>query len=98
MAIYQDPHLTHNVDVSYAGNSPTWDLTGGVYLPNASVTISGVVNKSANGANCFVMVAKDVLLNGNGAFYSQTPDGSGCKAAGLTMPTATIGGRTKLVF
>jgi hypothetical protein len=98
MAIYQDPALTRNVDFSYAGNSPTWDVTGGVYLPNADLTISGVVNKSANGAQCFVMVAKDILINGNGAFYSQTPDGSGCIAAGLTMPTATIPGRTKLVY
>jgi Flp pilus assembly protein TadG len=97
MAIYQAPNLTHNVDLTYAGNNPTWDITGGVYMPNASVTISGVVNKSANGAQCFVMVAKDVLINGNGMFYSQTPDGSGCQAAGLNMPTATIGGRTKLV-
>lgn len=98
MAIYQDPALTNRVDLTYTGNSPTWDLTGGVYMPNADVTISGVVNKSANGAQCFVMVAKDVLINGNGAFYSQTPDGSGCRAAGLTMPTATIPGRTKLVY
>lgn len=98
MAIYQDPVLTRNVDLTYAGNNPTWDITGGVYMPNASVTISGVVNKSANGAQCFVMVAKDVLINGNGAFYSQTPDGSGCLIAGLTMPTATIPGRTKLVY
>ena len=98
MALYQDPSLTRNVDFTYAGNSPTWNLTGGTYFPNADVTVSGVVNKSANGAQCFVMVAKDVLLNGNGAFYSQTPDGSGCQAAGLTMPTATIPGRTKLVF
>jgi hypothetical protein len=98
MALYQDPALTRNVDFTYAGNAPTWNLTGGTYFPNADVTISGVVNKSANGAQCFVMVAKDVLINGNGAFYSQTPDGSGCIAAGLQMPTATIPGRTKLVY
>jgi Flp pilus assembly protein TadG len=98
MALYQDPSLTRNVDFNYAGNSPTWNLTGGTYFPNADVTVSGVVNKSANGAQCFVMVAKDVLLNGNGAFYSQTPDGSGCQAAGLDMPKATIPGRTKLVY
>jgi Flp pilus assembly protein TadG len=98
MALYQDPALTRNVDFTYAGNAPTWNLTGGTYFPNANVTISGVVNKSANGAQCFVMVAKDVLINGNGAFYSQTPDGSGCRAAGLQMPTATIPGRTKLVY
>jgi len=98
MVIYQDPAVTRNVDFTYAGNNPTWDLTGGVYLPNADITISGVVNKSSNGANCFVMVAKDVLINGNGSFYSQSPDGSGCKAAGLQMPTATIPGRSQLVY
>lgn len=98
MVIYQDPAVTRNVDFTYAGNNPTWDLTGGVYLPNADITISGTVNKSSNGANCFVMVAKDVLINGNGSFYSQSPDGSGCKAAGLQMPTATIPGRSQLVY
>jgi hypothetical protein len=98
MALYQDPSLTTGVDFTYAGNSPTWDITGGTYFPNADVTISGVVNKSANGAQCYVMVAKDILINGNGAFYSQTPDGSGCRNAGLNMPTATIPGRSKLVY
>jgi len=98
MALYQDPALTRNVDFTYAGNNPTWNLTGGTYFPNANVTISGTVNKSANGAQCFVMVAKDILINGNGSFYSQTPDGNGCKAAGLQVPTATIPGRVKLVY
>jgi Flp pilus assembly protein TadG len=100
MALYQDPVLTRSADLdfTYAGNSPTWNLTGGTYFPNADVTISGTVNKSANGAQCFVMVAKDILINGNGSFYSQTPDGSGCKAAGLQVPTVTIPGRVKLVY
>jgi hypothetical protein len=44
------------------------------------------------------MVAKDIRINGNGAFYSQSPDGSGCRDAGLTMPTATIPGRSQLVY
>ena len=98
MAIYQDPSLTRNVDFTYAGNSPTWNLTGGVYLPNADVTLSGAINKSTNGAVCMVMVTKDVTVNGTGSIYAQTPDGSGCQAAGLTMPTATIPGRAKLVY
>jgi Flp pilus assembly protein TadG len=98
MAIYQDPSLTRNVDFTYAGNSPTWNLTGGVYLPNADVTMSGAINKSTNGEVCMVMVTKDVTINGTGSIYAQTPDGSGCQAAGLNMPTATIPGRTKLVY
>ena len=28
VAVYQDPSLTSGVDVSAAGNSPTWDITG----------------------------------------------------------------------
>ena len=38
MAIYQDPSLniSSNIDISYAGNSPTWDISGMVYLPNST--------------------------------------------------------------
>jgi hypothetical protein len=96
VALYQDPNLTSGVDVSYAGNSPTWDISGLVYLPNASVTISGAVGKSSNGAACMVMVASSVLINGTGSFYSQTP--AGCAQAGLNMPTATIPGTSTLVY
>jgi hypothetical protein len=98
IAIYQDPNLLQNIDVSYAGNSPTWNITGAVYLPNADVTISGAINKSANGAVCMVMVAKGVTINGTGSIFSQSPNGSGCKDAGLNMPTATIPGRSQLVY
>src|SRR6185437_10388224 len=55
IAIYQDPNLTTNVNVSYSGNSPTWNISGLVYLPQASVTISGAVNKSSSGATCFAL-------------------------------------------
>ena len=67
------------------GKSP-----GLVYLPHASVTISGAINKSADGAICFVMVANDVRINGTGGIYAQSPAGAGCKDAGLNMPKVTI--------
>lgn len=99
VALYQDPSLTGSgVDVSYAGNNPTWNLTGLVYMPNSSLTISGAINKSANGADCMVQIAKDILINGTGLLYAQSPDGSGCKGAGLIQPTATIPGRAQLVY
>jgi hypothetical protein len=41
IALYQDPNLTSNVDFSYAGNNPTWNISGAVYLPNASLGFSG---------------------------------------------------------
>lgn len=98
VAIYQDPSLKSGVDMTYKGNNPAWDLTGAVYLPNANVTMSGDVNKSSNGADCFVMVANTVLVNGTSNIYAQSPNGAGCKQAGLNMPTAQIPGRSQLVY
>jgi hypothetical protein len=93
IAMYQDPNLTTGINMSAAGNSPTWNITGLVYLPNASVTLSGAVNKSSNGQSCFVMVMNDVTVNGTG----DITETGGCQAAGLTMPTATVPGRPQLV-
>jgi hypothetical protein len=98
MAIYQDPSVTTGVDLTYKGNNPTWDITGGVYLPNSAVQISGDVSQSSHGADCFVMTAKTILINGTSNIYQQSPGGAGCKDAGLTMPSATIPGRGTLVF
>jgi hypothetical protein len=94
VAMYQDPSLTTGVDMSAAGNSPTWDITGLVYMPNANVTFSGAVNKSSNGASCFSMVVGDITINGTGSILAH----GGCAAAGLTMPTGYPPGRGQLVF
>lgn len=93
VAMYQDPDLTSGVDVSAAGNSPTWDITGLVYLPHASVTFSGAVNKSSNGESCFVMVADNITINGTGSILST----GGCAKAGLNMPQSQVPSRGKLV-
>jgi len=98
VAIYQNPSLTTGVNLTYAGNDPEWKITGLVYMPHAHVTMSGAINKSTNGAVCFVMVANDVTVNGTGAIYAQSPAGAGCKEAGLNMPKVTIPGRPKLVY
>jgi Flp pilus assembly protein TadG len=93
VALYQDPKLTTGVNISEAGNSPTWKITGLVYLPKSSVTMSGAINKSSNGASCFAMVAYTVTINGTGAIAST----GGCAAAGLTMPTGAVPARGILV-
>jgi len=94
IAIYQAPNLTSGVDISAAGNSPTWDITGLVYLPHASVTFSGAVNKSSNGSSCFGMVVNDMLINGTASILSR----GGCDEAGLVLPTGFgAGGRGQLV-
>jgi len=98
IAIYQDPSLKSGVDITYKGNNPAWDITGAVYLPNSNVKMSGDVNKSSNGADCFVMITNTMLVNGTSNIYQQSPDGAGCKQAGLPMPTATISARGQLVY
>jgi hypothetical protein len=94
VAIYQDPNLTSGVDISAAGNSPTWKITGVVYLPKSSVTLSGVVNKAGFGKSCFVLVVLDITVNGTGEIL---PNGECIPAGVLNMPTTTVpGGRTTL--
>lgn len=93
VAMYQDPSLTSGVDISEAGNQPTWKITGLVYLPHSNVTFSGAVNKSSNGKSCFVMVVDNVTFNGTGSILAQGE----CNQAGLTMPQSQIPSRGKLV-
>lgn len=93
VAIYQDPSLTSGVDISSAGNSPTWNITGLVYLPHASVTFSGAVNKGSNGAACFAMVVNDITINGTGSILAH----GACGQAGLILPSNPVPGRGQLV-
>lgn len=90
VAIYQNPALTNNVSFTYAGNAPTWNITGLVYLPNASFTLSGAVGKSTNGYSCFALVTKTITINGTGNMFSNPQ--SQCASAGLTPPSSGISG------
>jgi hypothetical protein len=94
VALYQDPSLTSGVDISAAGNSPTWDISGLVYLPHSSVTFSGAVNKASNGQSCFAMVVDNLLVDGTGSILET----GGCAAQGLNMPTGDLPGRGQLVL
>lgn len=93
VAMYQAPNLTSGVDIAAAGNSPAWNITGMVYLPHSHVTFSGAVNKSSNGASCFVMVVDSMVINGTGSILAHGQ----CGQAGLTMPTNNVPSRGKLV-
>lgn len=95
VAIYQDPTLTSGVDVSAAGNSPTWNISGLIYMPHASVTLKGAVDKATNGKSCVVMVADNFQISGT-AGIMQTDIGQ-CPQAGLTMPKAMMASRSALV-
>jgi len=83
VAVYQDPKLTTNVDISAAGNSPTWNISGLVYLPHSSVTLSGAVNKSSQGSTCFDLVVDNITINGTGSIFANDNQ---CSSAGLTQP------------
>jgi hypothetical protein len=96
VAIYQDPSLTSGVDVSAAGNSPTWNISGLIYMPHASVTLKGAIDKATNGKSCLVMVADNFTISGT-AGIAKTDIGQ-CPQAGLTMPSATITARSVLVL
>src|SRR4029079_8449106 len=96
VAIYQDPTLTTGVDVSAAGNSPTWNITGLVYMPHATVQLKGAIDKATAGKSCLVLIADNFELSGN-AGIAKTDIGH-CGEAGLTMPSATIPGRSILVL
>ena len=94
VAMVQDPNLTKGIDFSYSGNSPTWDLTGLVYVPGANIGFSGAVNKSSFGASCFVLVSYTLLINGTADILET----GGCPQAGLSMPTNQVGNRAVLVY
>lgn len=85
VAIYQDPNLSTNVNISYSGSSPTWNLSGLVYLPHSSVTFSGAVNQSSQGGTCFVMVVDNITINGSGGIFANDTQ---CGSAGLAPPEA----------
>ena len=96
VAVYQDPSLTSGVDVSAAGNSPTWDITGLIYMPHAALTLKGAIDKSNFGHQCVVMVADNFQISGTGGILKT--DIGECPQAGLTMPTAVIPGAAQLVL
>ncbi len=95
IAIYQDPRTTSSygtVDVAAAGNSPTWDVIGMNYFPNANFTIAGDVSSGAAGGACQGWVVNSMIIDGTGYIV----DNNGCVAAGLTLPSAP-GSRAVLV-
>ena len=93
VALYQDPALTNGVDISAAGNSPSWNITGLAYFPHAAVTFSGAVGKATNGYSCFVLVADTIQINGTASILNRGQ----CPQAGLSPPQSLIPSRGGLV-
>ncbi len=93
IAMYQIPTLTSGVNVSDAGNAPAWKITGLVYLPHASVTLKGIVNKASYGASCFALVVDNLLFSGTTAILAHGE----CAMAGLDLPYNIVVQRAALV-
>ena len=93
IALYQDPNLAADpgLNIDYAGSNPrtpVWNISGLVYMPNAAVQFSGIVNKAANGDACFALVIKTLLINGNAMILARGQ----CPTAGLTLPSNSFNG------
>jgi hypothetical protein len=94
VAIYQDPALAAKyVEVKEAGNAPAWNITGLVYLSKATVTFSGIVNKSSYGKSCFGLVTDNLTVNGTAEILAHGE----CPQAGLGLPTSNMPSRGQLV-
>ncbi len=55
MTVYQDPTVPLQ-PLTYAGNSPSWDISGILYMPKTDLTASGAVLQATNGHKCFTLV------------------------------------------
>lgn len=101
IALFQDPTLTNReynsggkkqtINFTYAGNNPTWNISGVVYLPNATTDFRGVVGKYEDNVSCFVLMAYSISITGTGEFISDNTT-EDCETEGYTIPTVTIGG------
>lgn len=99
VAIYQDPGISTGVNFTYAGNKPAWKITGVIYLPKASVTFSGIVDKADDGVSCQILIAYNATINGTGKIIG---DVNNCADAGVDPPDVVVGpaiaDRPKLVL
>jgi hypothetical protein len=87
VAIYIDPHTTAPQTITYHGNSPTWQITGLVYMPHADLTVSGAVGKSSGGGGCFALIVDSLRINGTGSILVRPED---CASAGVNLPTNLV--------
>lgn len=76
-------------DMSAFGNSPTLDIQGLIYMPNANLSYRGAINLHSDGLSCIGIIAKTVTIKGTGSLLNNfAPAGVTlqCPAAGLALP------------
>jgi Flp pilus assembly protein TadG len=97
VALYQNPNLTTTTSWSYSGNTPAFKVTGLVYMPFATITVSGAINKKTAGYACMAIVARQMTISGGGYIFADPT--SECDRAGLVIPGVPgTGGRQALVL
>jgi len=79
IALYQDPKLTTGVDETW-GPGATFNADGVVYLPNASLTISG--SSASNNSQCTKIVTNTFTTNGS-VNLNFAQSSAGCSALGM---------------
>ncbi len=97
VAVYQDPATTTGVDATISGSTPTWAVSGLLYMPNAALTVSGAIDKQSAGYACVAIVAKSLKINGNGYIVTYY---TGCDAGDNNLALQGSGGtgvRTALI-
>ena len=81
IALYQDQRMAAPADITYSGNSPTFNITGLVYAPKANLEFKGAINHATGGYSCIGVVANSVLIKGTGSIFANAT--SECAQAGL---------------
>ncbi len=89
-------HGITGVDFCNAGNSPTLDLQGLVYMPEADIAFAGAISKfQPNSLNCTGWIIKSFETNGTGSILDNNPLDPNewpssitdqCQQAGATLP------------
>jgi Flp pilus assembly protein TadG len=97
VAMYADPKMTSptygTLDISEAGASPSWNISGLAYFPKSDITLKGAVGKATNGFSCFVLVMNTLLIAGTGNILNEGQ----CPQQGLPPPTNPTFAKARLV-
>jgi hypothetical protein len=81
LALYQDPLMTGNGNPTYTGSSPTFNITGMIYAPYATMSFKGAINHETGGYACIAFIVSTLQINGDGSIFKNPT--SQCYEAGL---------------
>lgn len=93
-SIYQAPTLPI-VNSSASGNNLTWNISGIIYLPRTNLSFAGVVDKAANGLDCFVLIDNTFISSGTGTILEHQTQ---CTQQGVVLPSLDTYVRAALVY